>query len=152
MQFSLSTFQLSVALLGFVHDTSQAFTLRQGGNQLFVFEVQGSHRTIVFPAGREAGATRVFSVGSDDEAEKSTPKTTVEEELERLQQQLSWIEALEARNEAQLDSFIDKKDQWDSLEEEEKMLLESKESIVQEMEILTEQLIQLWMGQKSMDG
>jgi hypothetical protein len=150
MQFSLSTLQLSVAILGFVHDASQAFTVRQGGNQLC--EVQGSHRNIIFPAGREAGATRVFSVGSDDEAEKSTPKTRFEEELDRLQQQLSWIEALEARNEAQLDSFIDKKDQWNSLEEEEKILLESKESIVQEMEILTEQLIQLWMGQKSMDG
>jgi hypothetical protein len=151
MQFPLSTFQLSVALLGVIHDASQAFTPRQGGNQ--PFEVQGSHRNIIFPAGRQAGATRVFSVGSNDEAEKSTPKTSrVEEELDCLQQQLSLIEALEARNEAQFDSFIDKEDQWNSLEEEEKILLESKESIVQEMEILTEQLIQLWMGQKSMDG
>jgi hypothetical protein len=69
-------------------------------------------------------------------------------EVEQLQERLTWIEALEARNQAQLESFVDVQDQWDSLEPEERQLLESK----QKMEILAEELVQLWMGQKSMDG
>ena len=79
-------------------------------------------------------------------------KSGVEEEMERLQQLMMLIEALEERNKAQLDSFIDKEDQWNSLEEFERELLESKESIVAQMEKLTEELLQLWMGAKSMDG
>jgi hypothetical protein len=76
----------------------------------------------------------------------------IEQEIERLQNQLALIEALEARNEAQLESFIDHQDQWDSLEEEERQLLQSKDAILQRMEVLSEELIQMWMGQKSMDG
>jgi hypothetical protein len=76
----------------------------------------------------------------------------IEQEIERLQGQLALIEALKTRNEAQLGSFIDQQDQWDSLEEEERQLLQSKDVILQRMEVLTEELIQMWMGQKSMDG
>jgi hypothetical protein len=97
--------------------------------------------------------TRLCSSSSNSiDTDGETPKSGVEEELERLQAQLSWIEALEARNEAQLDSFVDEQDQWNSLEDEERILLESKESTTQRMEVLAEQLIQLWMGQKSMEG
>ena len=91
------------------------------------------------------------SDGSSDD-NGSGASSAVEEELEQLKNQLSYIEALEARNESQLDSFVDEEDQWNSMEEEERRLLESKDSIIQRMELLTEQLIQLWMGQKSMDG
>ena len=76
----------------------------------------------------------------------------IQEELERLQDQLQYIEAIESRNEAQLDSFVDEEDQWNSMEEEERELLKSKEAIQQKMELLTEQLVMLWMGQKSQDG
>lgn len=141
MQISSSILVVIVAFLGF-KDKSQAFTAHQGIRSQPI-----SHRNII-------GATRnlVFSVGNNDERGESTSNNNIEAELERLQQQLSLIEALEARNEAQLDSFVDKDGQWDSLGEEEKVLLESKESIIHEMEILAEQLVQLWMGQKSIDG
>ncbi|KAL3938323.1 MAG: hypothetical protein SGBAC_006738 [Bacillariaceae sp.] len=76
----------------------------------------------------------------------------IEAELERLQEQLHLIEALEERNKAQLDSFVDEEDQRNSLEEDEKELLDSKEKIVERMDLLAEQMIMLWMGQKSQDG
>ncbi|KAG7339292.1 peptide deformylase [Nitzschia inconspicua] len=47
-----------------------------------------------------------------------------------LRAQLSYIEALEERNKAQLDSFLDEQDQWDSLEPFEQELLLQKESIL----------------------
>ncbi|CAJ1956662.1 unnamed protein product [Cylindrotheca closterium] len=78
--------------------------------------------------------------------------TGVEAELERLQEQLSLIEALEERNKAQLDSFVDEDDQWNSLEEYEKELLNCKDKLVERMDILAEQMVMLWMGQKSQDG
>jgi hypothetical protein len=56
--------------------------------------------------------------------------------LEDLQAQLSYIEALEERNKAQLDSFVDEQDQWNSLEPFEQELLRSKESILEQMESL----------------
>lgn len=93
------------------------------------------------------------SSSSSDEGEKDPKeKNPIEVELEQLQYQLELIEALEIRNESQLDSFVDKQDQWDSLEEEERILLQSKPTIEKRMEVLTEELIQLWMGSKSMDG
>lgn len=76
----------------------------------------------------------------------------IQQELERLQDQLSIIEALEERNKAQLESFIDEEDQWNSMEEEEREFLKSKDSVIEQMELLTEQLVMLWMGQKSQDG
>lgn len=79
-------------------------------------------------------------------------KTSIEEELEQLQNQLSLIGALEERNKAQLGSFVDEEDQWDSLEEEERVFLRSKGSVIQQMEYLTEQLVMSFMGQKMMDG
>ena len=92
---------------------------------------------------------------SDDqsnETKNTKKKNPIEVELQKLQYQLELIEALEIRNESQLESFVDKQDQWDSLEEEERILLQSKPIIEQRMEKLTEELIQLWMGTKSMDG
>jgi len=47
---------------------------------------------------------------------------------------------------------VDVEDQWDSLEEDERILLSSKDLITQEMESLTEQLVMLFMGQKMMEG
>ena len=38
-------------------------------------------------------------------------------EVEMLQNELTWIDAIEKRNKAQIDSFIDEQDQWDSMEE-----------------------------------
>ena len=76
----------------------------------------------------------------------------IEEELENLQQQLALIEALEQRNEAQLDSFVDEQDQWESLEPEEQDLLRSKDEIVERMDQITTEFLQLWMGAKSQDG
>jgi hypothetical protein len=87
-----------------------------------------------------------------NDSDEGEPKSGIEAELGRLQEQLSLIEALEARNKAQLDSFVDEEDQWNSMEEEERNLLKSKDSIDEKMEFLTEQMIMLWIGQKSQDG
>jgi chromosome segregation ATPase len=96
-----------------------------------------------------------FALYMSKESEQDNQDDTgspIEQEIERLQDQLAPIEALEARNEAQIESFIDQQDQWNSLEEEERQLLQSKDAILQRMEVLSEELIQMWMGQKSMDG
>ncbi len=87
-----------------------------------------------------------------DQDDLDSGKSPVELEMEELQERYALIEALEARNEAQLESFVDERDQWESLEPEERELLQSKEILESRMEILTEQLVQLWMGQKSMEG
>ena len=62
------------------------------------------------------------------------------------------IEALEERNKSQLESFVDEQDQWESLEEEERQLLLQKDEITQRMEAIAEELVQIWMGSKSMEG
>lgn len=67
-------------------------------------------------------------VTNNDEASSSIFK--LQGELDNIQNQLSLIEALEARNEAQIYSFIDEKDQWDSLEEEERQLLLKKSRLL----------------------
>jgi len=98
----------------------------------------------------------LYSIGSENidqgNGGSSASKTGIEEELERLQNQLSLIEALEERNKAQIESFVDEEDQWQSLEEEERDLLNSKHSITQKMEELAEQLVMLFMGQKMRNG
>lgn len=104
---------------------------------------------------RAASSSSLFLSGDEGAAEgedSSTSKTGIEEELEHLQNQLTFIEALEERNKAQLDSFVDEQDQWDSLEEEERILLSSKDSVIQKMEDLAEQLVMLFMGQKMRNG
>ena len=89
---------------------------------------------------------------SDQDSKDTSEKNALEEELERLQNQLALIEALEERNKAQLDSFVDEQDQWDSMEEEDRQLLRQKDEITQRMETLAEEMVQIWMGAKSMDG
>ncbi|CAB9531248.1 expressed unknown protein [Seminavis robusta] len=59
-----------------------------------------------------------------------------EDEMDELQNQLALIEALEERNKAQLDSFVDEQDQWDSLEEEEREFLLQKDTILKRIDEL----------------
>lgn len=98
------------------------------------------------------GGGKDDDVNENESAKGMQDKTSIEEELERLQQTLATIEALEERNKAQLDSFVDEKDQWNSMEEFERELLDSKDDIVERMEKITEELLQMWMGAKSMEG
>mmetsp|Transcript_16364 Transcript_16364/g.34244 ORF Transcript_16364/g.34244 Transcript_16364/m.34244 type:complete len:181 (+) Transcript_16364:140-682(+) len=66
---------------------------------------------------------------TDDVEKKDEASSSIfilQGELDNIQNQLFLIEALEARSEAQLYSFIDERDQWDSLEEEERQLLLKK--------------------------
>lgn len=93
-----------------------------------------------------------LSVSQNINESGNTANGDIEEELEKLREQLTLIEALEQRNEAQLDSFVDKQDQWESLEKEEQELLRSKDDIVERMDQITTELLQLWMGAKSQDG
>lgn len=60
--------------------------------------------------------------------------------------------SLQERNKAQLDSFVDEEHQWESIEEDERILLSSKEGIIQKMDDLAEELVMLFMGQKMKDG
>lgn len=77
-----------------------------------------------------SSSSRMLALSQDDDNE-SIPPT-----MEELQGQLSYIEALEERNKAQLDSFIDEQDQWDSLEPFEQVLLARKSSIFAEIDRL----------------
>ena len=73
-------------------------------------------------------------------------------ELEDIQYQLSLIEALEERNRAQLDSFVDENDQWESMEEHERQLLLSKETLEQRLEEILSDWVNSWVGRKSLEG
>ena len=97
-------------------------------------------------------SSALFAAGGSEGDESDEQRSSLEGELEYLQNQFALIEALEERNKSQLDSFIDEQDQWDSMEEEERLLLQQKESIIQRMEQLAEELVRMWMGTKSIDG
>jgi len=56
-----------------------------------------------------------------------------DEKIETLQNQLVYIEALEERNKAQLESFVDEEDQWESMEDYEKELISSKENFEEQL-------------------
>jgi hypothetical protein len=87
-----------------------------------------------------------------DSSSSNSSTNSIEEELNRLQGRLNSIEALESRNEAQLDSFMDKEDQWNSMDDAERELLESKQETLDLLEKMTEELLQMWIGAKSMEG
>ena len=59
-----------------------------------------------------------------------------DERKQELQNQLDWISAIEERNTAQIDSFIDEQDQWDSMEEWERELLTEKQNIQKQFDEL----------------
>ena len=84
-------------------------------------------------------SSRLYLGDTEGDIIEASPTTGgIESELERLQNQFTLIEALEERNKAQLGSFIDEEDQRNSLEEDERILLNSKDSIIQKMEQLSE--------------
>jgi small-conductance mechanosensitive channel len=87
-----------------------------------------------------------------EEENSDSSTNSVEDELNRLQNILNSIEALESRNEAQLESFVDKEDQWNSMDDAERELLESKQKTLDLLEKMTEELLQMWIGAKSMEG
>ena len=69
--------------------------------------------------------SQLFSqLESDD-----TPQTP----LEQLRNDLALIEAIEERNRAQIYSFIDEQDQWESMDEDDRQLLLSKETILHQI-------------------
>ena len=79
-----------------------------------------------------------------NENENESNKTEDNEILiSSLQNTLCSIEALEERNTAQIQSFIDEKDQWESLELYEQELLSSKEEILKRLSELNLSLIHI---------
>eukprot|EP00548_Thalassiothrix_antarctica_P002221 CAMPEP_0194136512 /NCGR_PEP_ID=MMETSP0152-20130528/6528_1 /TAXON_ID=1049557 /ORGANISM="Thalassiothrix antarctica, Strain L6-D1" /LENGTH=118 /DNA_ID=CAMNT_0038833207 /DNA_START=1 /DNA_END=357 /DNA_ORIENTATION=- len=60
--------------------------------------------------------------------------------LEELQNQLFLTEAIETRNIAQLGSFVDEQDQWDSLEPYEQELLSNQASLEETVDTLRSRL------------
>ena len=54
--------------------------------------------------------------------------------LDDLYHMKQLIEALEERNAAQLDSFVDEQDQWDSMDEADRQLLLQKDQINETIE------------------
>lgn len=85
-------------------------------------------------------------------ADSDEPTNGITMEIERLQQQLNYIEAIEERNRAQIDSFVDEQDQWDSMEEYERQLLQGKLEVEKKLEQLTSELVSLWISGKSIEG
>lgn len=77
---------------------------------------------------------RLSATAADNEDADS--ENDVQAKMEELQNQLSYIEALEERNLAQLDSFVDEEDQWESMEDFERELLLSKDDTIKELERL----------------
>jgi hypothetical protein len=132
----------------------QGFTPVSWRSQYYSVVVDGL-RSESFLLVAESSNKDVPSSPEATSSSSSTPSSTqspLELELQELQQRYMWIEALEERNAAQLPSFIDEQHQWESLEPEEQLLLQHKPMIEARMQELAEQLIQLWMGQKSRDG
>ena len=80
------------------------------------------------------------------------PPAHMQQELQDLQYQLSLIQALEERNRAQLDSFVDAAQQWESLSPDEKALLTSKAALEQRCDTIMMELVNSWVGRKSVDG
>ena len=79
-------------------------------------------------------SSSVENNGNENENENESNKTEDNEILiSSLQNTLCSIEALEERNIAQIQSFIDEKDQWESLELYEQELLSSKEEILKRL-------------------
>jgi hypothetical protein len=80
---------------------------------------------------------------NDDNNESNGSKDDDNEDFDEmslissLQNTICSIEALEERNTAQIESFIDEKDQWESLELYEQELLSSKEEILKQLSELT---------------
>eukprot|EP00984_Skeletonema_dohrnii_P029735 scaffold20605_cov110-Skeletonema_dohrnii-CCMP3373.AAC.9 len=99
--------------------------------------------------------SKVFMSPAEADAgsvEDDSSSSGIEGELEKLQHQLTLIEAIEERNKAQIYSFIDEEDQWNSMEEWEQELLSSKEALTQRMEQMTEELVLMFMGEKAKNG
>lgn len=95
---------------------------------------------------------RVFDATSGSVDDGPASDNGIEEELKQLQYQLTLIEALEERNKAQIESFIDEEDQWNAMEDFEKVLISRKEIITHRMEQLTEELVLMFMGEKAKNG
>jgi peptide deformylase len=98
---------------------------------------QMTTKGVVLASGAAAGAQYVLFpsrvhlgpiLRSQKDDNDCTPLT-----MEELQSQLSYIEALEERNKAQLDSFIDEQDQWNSMEPNEQDVLMKKQSILEQI-------------------
>lgn len=51
-----------------------------------------------------------------------------------LESELALIEAIEERNKAQIFSFIDEEDQWNSMEQSERELLQNKNNIISRLQ------------------
>ena len=112
-------------------------------------------QSLVYPSSTGAWlplASSRSNADNDNSDRQTSESNILEEELERLQNQLSLIEALEERNKAQLESFVDEQDQWDSMDQEDRELLLQKDDIIRRLEILAEEVVQIWMGAKSMEG
>jgi len=79
---------------------------------------------------------KLFSTGGDGNGEGE--QEDEEKSLTSLQNTLASIEALEERNAAQLESFVDEEDQWESMEIFEQELLSSKENVLKQLEGLSD--------------
>jgi hypothetical protein len=82
-----------------------------------------------------SSTTTLSSSSVENNRNENESNKTEENEIliSSLQNALCSIEALEERNTAQIESFIDEKDQWESLELYEQELLSSKEEILKRL-------------------
>jgi len=88
------------------------------------------------PSPQRLPLVKLFSTGGDGNGEGE--QEDEEKSLTSLQNTLASIEALEERNAAQLESFVDEEDQWESMEIFEQELLSSKENVLKQLEGLSD--------------
>lgn len=100
----------------------------------FIKTNSGRHRYLV---GTENVRALYHSIEQKQGAfDNSDDDNTTKEVLEN---ELLLIEAIEERNKAQIYSFIDEEDQWNSMEESERQLLLNKDTILQKLEELKQE-------------
>ena len=94
--------------------------------------VQRSYLSLTCHPNSSLPTTGLFASenGEADLGDKNIPL------VDQLQDKLVYIQALEERNKAQIDSFIDEEHQWESMEEYERELLSSKDDIEKQLKEL----------------
>ena len=95
---------------------------------LLLQKIQAFQHSLAFSS-RNCASSHLFVHRHEDMDNKK--------EVEILQNELVWIEAIEERNKAQIGSFMNEQDQWDSMEEWEQDILKKKESHIKRIEELS---------------
>lgn len=95
--------------------------------------LQAIHPLVPDQFGNSSGITFLLALRKVPTGFTSTFYDTPKTSLEQLHNDLALIEAIEERNRAQIYSFIDEQDQWESMEEDDRQLLLKKDMILEQI-------------------